>query len=512
MPDMQRLERALRNAHAAGDESAARRLAQEIQSQRSQATPAGAQGWQNTYASQGASGVNEGIARTLGAPVDLVNAGIGLGMAGVNRIAGTNFQPSEEPFLGSRQIEGAMGQSGMIGPESDDPSHQFVRRVGEEVGATALPGGAVASRAARPVAVAAAEAGYALGGGVGGATAQQIAPDNITAEVAGTLAGSMTPWAASTAVQRQAANRARREQVPTRQDLEARAGELYDAAERTGRTATQQETQALDDAIRSIAQREGLISPTGRIDASYPRLRSIIRTLDDYAEGAMAPAQMMSVRKSLQNAAGSNDRAERRLGSIMLGEFDRFADNLAPQLPEARALWARARRAEQLETMREVAEAGASQYSQSGMENALRVQYRQMDRRIGRGQERGFSPQEIEAIQRVNRGTPASNLARNIGRGAPTGVGGYMASAVAPSIIGTMLGGPVGGVALPGVAMAATGAARRSASRSTERHAELAEILVRSGMPVEQVRHLTPEQERVAMALLAAQSGVAIEE
>src|SRR3990167_7923828 len=63
------------------------------------AAPAAPKGTMGGTVSQGMSGVNEGIGNLLGFPVDAMNSAVGLGMRGINAVAGTNLQPSEKPFL-----------------------------------------------------------------------------------------------------------------------------------------------------------------------------------------------------------------------------------------------------------------------------------------------------------------------------------------------------------------------------------------------------------------------------
>src|SRR5699024_3651853 len=172
-----------------------------------------------------------------------------------------------------------------------------------------------------------------------------------------------------------------------------------------------------------------------------------MRRLDEYAGQEMTGRQMQSIRRLLSNAAGSPDRAESRIGTMMIRAFDDFTAPLAPELAEARKLYAASMRGRQLETLREVAENRASQYSQSGLENALRAEYRKLSNRISRGQERGCTPEQVEAINRVGRGTAPANIARMGGKLAPTGVVSAGFSGGVPFMIGNAIGGPAVGAA-----------------------------------------------------------------
>jgi hypothetical protein len=156
---------------------------------------------------QANAGFNEGLVSVLGAPVDLVNKGLGL-------ISGGALE-SERPFLGSEMIGDTLGA--VIG-EAPAPSEEGInpalRRIGQEVGATVVPGGAVLKAGAMgakstlpvvgdilkgaratPGTFAATEAGSALASGTGAAVANEVAPDNPLAEFTGQVIGAGLPGA-----------------------------------------------------------------------------------------------------------------------------------------------------------------------------------------------------------------------------------------------------------------------------------------------------------------------------
>ena len=276
--------------------------------------------------------------------------------------------------------------------------------------------------------------------------------------------------------------------VPTIDELKQQASNLYRAAENRGVTASQRQTKTLAAQFRQIASQEGLRSPTGRISPAYPKAKEALALVSDYSKGQMTPTQMQTVRKVLSDAAGSADNAERRMAKMMLNEFDDWTAPLAPELAEARAIARRYINAGKLETARELAGARAGQFSGSGFENALRTDYRALDRRIVKGQERGFTPETVEAIKKVARGTPASNIARGLGKMAPTGVVSGGISTGVPFAIGSTLGGPGAGVGLAALTNALGIGGRAAATRMGINNATLAELIARQGgaLPVPQ--------------------------
>lgn len=460
----------------------------------------------DTYSAQGTSGLNEGLANILGAPIDIANAGIGLGMKGINALFGTDLQPSPEPLGGSAGLRRSMTDIGSIKPPTDDPGKQFVRRTMESTGASALPALGAAAKAAKPLQVLGGVMGSGTAGGAAAATSQQLLPDNPTAEMVAELVGSLGTAGATAVLKKQASSRAAKAGVPTVERLKEQAGALYDEAEKVGVTANQQQTQKLAADMRAIATEEGLISPTGRISEAYPKAREAIRLLDDYAQGDMTVPQMRTVRKALSDAAKSADGSEGRMASIMLDEFDKFVDPLAPQIQRGNQLYHAAMKGEKLETARELAGSRAGQFSGSGYENALRTEYRGLERNIIKGNERGFSDAEKKAVTKVAQGTPASNTARNVGRMAPTGPVSFAATAGIPYAIGSAMGGPVLGAAAATGASAIGYGGRAIATKMGMGAADDAELLARNQGAVPTGQFDMDTIKRLLAALAATQA------
>jgi len=263
-------------------------------------------------------------------------------------------------------------------------------------------------------------------------------------------------------------------------ELKGLARGLYDDAERLGVTASQPQTQALAAQTRALAAREGAVSPTGRIASSLPAVKDAIRMADDYAKGTMNPAQMQSVRTSFQGAAGSAVPNERRIGREMLEQFDNFVEPLAPQFKEANALYARAKRGDMIQEAIDLAGSRAGQFSGSGFENALRTEFRALERKIIKGQIKGLTPDQVNAISRVARGGAVENILRGIGKAAPTGVVSAGMAGGMPFLIGNALGGPVVGAAA-GLGTLAAGTTGRAAATGMQRgNAAFANAIMRS--------------------------------
>lgn len=200
-------------------------------------------------------------------------------------------------------------------------------------------------------------------------------------------------------------------------------------------------------------------------------------------EGPVSLDQLETLRKIAKDAQASTAPADRRMGSIMVDQIDDYVDTLkdsdvvtgnpeqAAALKEARNLYSRKMKAEEIDTLIKRAELSAPNFSGSGMENALRTEFRGLAK--NEKKMRRFSPEEQEAIKKVAVGGNVENALRMLGRFAPTGV----VSTAISSGLGFMTGGPAGAAGLP-----ALGAASRyGATKMTMRNARLAEELMRRG-------------------------------
>jgi hypothetical protein len=283
----------------------------------------------------------------------------------------------------------------------------------------------------------------------------------------------------SGALSRRAAENEAMALVPTVPELKSQAETLYSAAENSGQLLDPTQTQALADDFRGILSKEGVISPSGRLSEVHPKVKEALLLADEYAGNTMNPTQMQTVRDVVSTAVRSADPDESRVARALRQNFDGVVDPLVPELAQGRQTAAKYLQAQELEKARELAGASAGAYSGSGFENALRSQYRRLDKGIVNGQE-FFDPAVVDAIKDVGRGTTASNVARGLGKMAPTGVvsGGF---GLGMGGLGGMVGGPVGAITLGGGSMGVGAVSRKVATALTDRNALIAEAIARNG-------------------------------
>jgi hypothetical protein len=257
------------------------------------------------------------------------------------------------------------------------------------------------------------------------------------------------------------------------------------AAETAYQRARQAQVVIRGEAVGGLSDELGrVLQAEGYASGLHPRVTSAMQEVGNRVGTEMSLEEAERVRRILKNAAASQQPDERRIVMAMIDKFDDFVKNLTPEqtlsgatregvrkLGEARQLWSRMSKGEQIEGLIEAARNRASQYSGSGFENALRTEFRQFT--ANQRNRRFFTPDEWRSLIRVSRGGTIENFFRYIGKLAPTGVvsGGVASGA------GYAAAGPAGAVAVP---VAGLGA-RSVATRMTLRNAELAADLARTG-------------------------------
>jgi len=367
------------------------------------------------FVSQGMSGLNEGIATAMGAPVDIATAGINLAVTGINRVAGTSIPQIEKPIGGSERIRDGMFAP-TIGPESSDPALRATRRVMQEVGAWSVPGGGVVSRAARPLKTAAHELTAAIGSGTGAAIAEQVAPGNAGAELAGQVLGSLTPAGAARTV-----SRPKRAPVLTVEDLRAAKNAAY---EKTRQMGVAFQPAAYDDMLVKIvkkAQADGISPDRHRAAVSF------IRDMMGKRGKPMSLTELdqlrQMVRRDLIVPSYGNQAAaaDAYFGEQILDEIDDLIDTAptaSAAIREARELNTRLRKSELLEDAVERAKLQAASSGSGGnINNAIRQQIKGILNNPKRL--KPFSAAERAAMDKLVKQGKADDLIRLLSKAAP---------------------------------------------------------------------------------------------
>lgn len=269
------------------------------------------------------------------------------------------------------------------------------------------------------------------------------------------------------------ASRARRAAIPSRAEITTAANQAYQRAEQAGGMLPQSNLGGF------VQQAEKMLVTEGFDRQLNPKTYAAVQRFYDEAtnpniQGHSAQGAEV-LRRVLLNAEKEAPlgSADARLAGKLVDEFDDFMDTqgmpATPEYAQARALWQTQRKAQDIETLFERAQNQAGQFSVSGMENALRTQFKALadnPKRFNR-----FNAEEKEAILRVVRGGPLQNTLRFFGKFFPNGTVPFIAATSAEAVL------PGAGLAL-----AAGGAlGRGSAAALRNRSARQVDELVRSG-------------------------------
>ena len=248
----------------------------------------------------------------------------------------------------------------------------------------------------------------------------------------------------------------------------------------------------------------------------HPLVNNALNRLKTF-KGDPSLSRLDILRQVINNAAASLNKNERRIALIMRNDFDDFVKNLSPAdvkigdaqkgvaaLESARGNWSKVAKDDIVTRAIEKAKNRGETVSGSGLENAIRIEFR----KIAQKDEimRRFSKEEQDAIRNVSNGDFTANTLRRIGSFAPTGMKGMIASGMGTSVgatIGSYIAGPVGGLVggpLFGTAIAGTGTiAKKLAEQMAKSRAQNAGEVMRG-------RPAPPSQQSFAKnpALLAA--------
>lgn len=186
----------------------------------------------------------------------------------------------------------------------------------------------------------------------------------------------------------------------------------------------------------------------GYTPTAYPKITAAIDELTnagipkDYTE-------LRALRKIIQGAQKSTDGEEKRLATILKGEFDDYVLNIPESAvtqgskeglkawKEARDIYSRMSKAEIFEDMLDKAEITKGKFSQSGLENALFTELKNLA--TNPKKLRLFNKAEQKAIIDAAKGTDVQNALRIVGKFAPTST----VSSILPLLV-TGASAPVG--------------------------------------------------------------------
>lgn len=270
----------------------------------------------------------------------------------------------------------------------------------------------------------------------------------------------------------------------TTEEFRTAAKSFYKQMEDSGVEVAPVGTKKLSEEVTAAAEKAN-IDPT-----LHPRGTAALKRVQAVADKPLSFERLDQLRQIVKEAGSSPDKGERRIAGILTDKLDDFVEKLGgtdlaggdattakAAVGQARELWSKVAKLDQVADLVERARISAPNFSASGFENALRTEFRSLAK--NKREMRSYTAGEQEAIKRVAKGTLGSNAARAGGKLAPTGVVSGTLSGGLGAAIGTAIGiGPVAGAAI------ATGGgftARALATKLTQRHVAQLETLIRNG-------------------------------
>ena len=220
--------------------------------------------------------------------------------------------------------------------------------------------------------------------------------------------------------------RPQKEQALSTQALDRIATDRYNQLQQSG---VQLKTDEFINSMDKIAK--GL-REEGYTPKAYPKISGAIEELTSTTQ-PKDWTELQALRKMIRGGQKSVDPEERRIASILLDDYDNYLmtvpkDSIAAgDMKNAGQLWSEARNAysrmkksEVFEDMLNEAKLDKSKFTQSGEENSLAKQLRQLaknDKKM-----RLFTKEEQDAIEQAAKGGNVQNMLKFFGRFAPTGV------------------------------------------------------------------------------------------
>lgn len=220
--------------------------------------------------------------------------------------------------------------------------------------------------------------------------------------------------------------RPQKQEALSTQALDRIATDRYDQLKQSG---VQLKSDEFVDSMDKIAKglREEGYTPEG-----FPKVAGAIKELTSTVQ-PKDWTEIQALRKMIRSGQKSIEPEERRMASILLDEYDNYLMTVpkesiisgdmknATQLwSEARNAYSRMKKSEVFEDMLNEAKLDKSKFTQSGEENSLAKQLRQLaknDKKM-----RLFTKDEQDAIEKAAKGGNVQNMLKFFGRFAPTGV------------------------------------------------------------------------------------------
>lgn len=295
--------------------------------------------------------------------------------------------------------------------------------------------------------------------------------------------------------------------IPTQQELRAAADQGYNAARNSG---VELNPKGFAD-FAAKNQQDLTVGPkyafTGGENGTAPKTLALLDELQNTPAGAIqTPANIDTIRRRISDIAGETKEfkptSDAKAAMVLKRQLDNYLENLPENsvvagnpanyvqaIKQANGNYAAASRLGKVDARVDQAENSANRQIAGSLDNRIKS-------RVGSLLDnpkslRGFSPEEVAQVQKVNDGTLTSNILRQLGRGG-SGVVPIMAHMATAGPMAAATGGA--SVPLQAALAAALYGSKKTAERMTVKQAgKLAEMLAkRSPLYESRVNALPP--------------------
>lgn len=262
--------------------------------------------------------------------------------------------------------------------------------------------------------------------------------------------------------------------VPSAADIKGQASQLYKQIDDAGVLI---KTEPYNQFVNKVKVDIG----SKVREARNPKIADAIKELDEATGSAKTLQKMQDLRESISSLKMSSEPSDRMFAGKIVEELDDFMEKLdttklvAPAqgdleaiklVPQARNLWKQARKSELLDEIYRKAEIKATDpYDDVAFATKLRAEFKNLA--ANKNKLRGFSAEEVKAIEDAAKGGKVENALRAFGKPLTGSIlqGQNVASLSLPALIGLKLGGPAGAIIGANVVPASKAVSRRVAGQ-----------------------------------------------
>jgi hypothetical protein len=262
--------------------------------------------------------------------------------------------------------------------------------------------------------------------------------------------------------------------VPSAADIKSQATNLYKQIDDAGVLI---KTEPFNEFVNRVKVDIG----SKVREARNPKIADAIKELDEATGSPKTLQKMQDLRESISRLKMSSEPSDRMFAGKIVEELDDFMEKLdttklvSPAkgdieaiklVPEARNLWKQARKSELLDELYRKAEIKATDpYSDVAFATKLRSEFKNLA--TNKNKLRGFSAEEVKAIEDAAKGGKIENALRAFGKSQEGAIlkGENVAAMSIPALIGLKVGGPAGAIIGANVVPASRAISRRVAGQ-----------------------------------------------